>query len=1348
MAPSWSVDRSEIHDLERASLKSSNHDGDDTEGQDTEYSVEDILAERANPDDPGETQYLIKWENYELCHCTWEPAEHLGPGLLEQWQETKARVEAGQEEPYDIELYYAACRPHEEKNTRKQDQDQERDQRRWRLSQLLQPEALVQDDCSNNDAKETQDADSASLPPRKKSKPISKPKTTPKTLLDKPIVETSGAHIVNKEKPKQKRTPALPPKPAQKPREEKRTVPDQGKGKTGATTTGYRGTARAPTTNTSPTASKAAARGTLPQKAPASTPKTPSSNTVSKKPSVSAPKPSPKQPPRSSTSLATKFRGGKRLTATRTKPLPAETPARTTNVLIGGKVRKKRTNLIDAMDDPSKTPKAFSTLHVMNVAKKRGNERNDAAPPTFESIPSSFILNNDQNSRAKAGQTKTNVPSAAPGPSTFVESPAAVSPSDVNTGASTLKAKKSVSFAVAQEDVPEDEVMGDGIDDIFGETATMGHPSENLGPTNDSSPPRQLSPATNEDSRQTQVVAKTVAFGKANSDCIRVLFSGIVRKKQPWLDAFVAQEALGFDTVCSSSYFISHKSSLVEEILSAGAIEYVSDEILPLLQNVAANLRRQSFASHMVAERFSILVYPSQCDDWNGLNLEKFDTESPLRYIIYRSSSDVRLYPPASVPRAPARLVDIKGGSHCELLMNQLFGLDFSRFLPQNPKDKDKQVYMLVFHPKEAQVCRMVKLWLRSCHPNCRIFSHEIDGSWAKFHETVRSGAAGTIILHEDVTVHIRQIPRIYQMVDDNRSYTFWNLATGQYNPPRFPSELFITIEPGTLEMTRLFPHGRAFLITPSFALSDPIRLCQFLEWFKDYCCNPHYLIIACADFPNYLKAVALEKGKERYDMLTSQANNPNLEQLLTEAGLTITEFEARFKAWEILQTIMKEFGDNHIDEEIRKVHWATNFFDVNDEQSLVNWFCYWSATKLDRYRKFTVLGSSNSRNTAAYRRIDIPFYTDETLGDPDQSRLRDIQMSQGKEAKEAAACAKEHPQDATAAADLNIHSATKLRNWISSIQDYHRRKPNWARLHANPVSWLDVAMADHFGDPRFQYDTFNNWLGGVLAAPGANTLYGLFYTIDKPWNPDVHANAYGRHPWIAIVRPANPHLPSAAYSKMQLFIWDVSAHDRERIHGHSGVLLDMQKRLVDTVREGLPAKYPHLHLDDVYVGSETNFEVKPGDDLTDLTCRRIDEMMANGRVSLPPFDNLLPERGWKPLARPEWKHGMVVGSSGVLDAQKERGQPRKPHNTDGRIPSSIFYAPAPKVKVVKSKCVNYLYEASQAALARDESCQMMRYQYKSTLDWYHDMKTEGRDASHAHVDSADRILAKLLYKK
>ncbi|OTA65136.1 hypothetical protein K449DRAFT_420861 [Hypoxylon sp. EC38] len=1348
-------------DMDDISITSTNHDDD--ADQEKEWVVDDILAERDHPDMPEEKQYLIKWDNFPLDQCTWEPLENLGPGLLAEWNETKKEIEAGRRHPFDVEEFNAAYRARYARHER-------RNAKRIHLglspTYLPPPDppipedsasAAIRDEAGFDDGiRETDDIDPGRLPPTTRPQDVVKQKSSHIIPPENIREEASGTPNVKKKKPKQHLTPVPPSKSAQRPAEPKRAVSNDSI--VVKTKTGYQGTARKPNTGISSRPSSSAVPSTkdVDQKTPSSTSKAPSG-------------PLPKM----TSSLANKF-AGKKLTATRSRPQPAPPPPRRGNIFISGKERKKRASLGDIMDDPSRAPKAFSSLRVMNIAKKRGIERMDIAHPDISSIPPSFIISNERNNRPGADKTKTNAPSAPPEPPPLVQSPTAISPISTSAPPLAPKAKKSVRFTGAEDIPPEDVPMVDAPSNTVGDPDNglggVDYLSGSSGTANVLPQARRLSLANYQERGQTHVVSRPAVFGKAGSEPVQVLFTDIARQSQPWLTAFIAQERLDFSSICASYIFMGHKVSLIEEVLSAGAVEGKSDEIRSTLNNVAEHLRRGSYACHLVTEQFSILVYPTQCSGWDGLGLEKNMSGSPLRHMIYRSPGDTRLYPPMSVPRAPARLTEIEQASHCRILVKDLFGLDFSQFLPQVPSEKDKQVFMLIFPEREAQVRNMIKLWLRSCQPNCRIFSQELKDSWAKFHETVRAtSAAGTIILHEDVSVSVRKLPRMFQLLDNKRCYTFWDLATGQYNPPRFPSNVSATIEPGTLQMTRLFPHGRAFLITPSFALADPIRLCQFLEWFRNYCINPHYLIMACADFPNYLKAITLEKAKEHETMCSSHKGNPKLEDMLADHGLSKNDLEARFRAWEILKDIMKEFGDEEASEETRKVSWITDFIDPNDEQSLVNWFCWWSSLKCDRYRKFTVLGSSNSRIRAAYRNIEIPAYTEETVGDPDVALAREDKRRRAKET-EASEEVKRSNQDAfTTSTSTNTvstpttpvsrqssyfksslfrnDSAAELRQWIIAQFD-HTRFVNWARMHANPVSWLNVSMADHFGDPRCEYDTFKNWLGHTPEfSRSVNTWYGLFYTIDKEWNPKAPPHTYGRHPWIAVIRPADPHLNPARYSKMELFIWDVSARGAKRAHESTTPLLDMQRHLIEVAKQELPIKDKRFFLDMVYTSNATNFKFKPEDNPLDVTARRLQEMLGDGKTWLPPFRNLLLDRGWTVLPDSEWRGGMVKEASILQKSEKQHGAFPRHHSDKNKPQRSIWHPPRPK-KGGKTKCGNHLYEAAFNARTKDESCHKMRYQYKSTLEWYHDMKVEGRDASHVNVDSADRILDKLIHRK
>ncbi|KAI1076510.1 hypothetical protein F5B20DRAFT_555393 [Whalleya microplaca] len=1369
-------------DMDDISITSTDQEDVDENDANKDWFVDDVYAERPDPENPGETQYLIKWEGFPLDQCTWEPLKNFGPGLLLQWEETKKEIAAGNQKAFDVEEYNAACRAKTERHMRR---NAKRKRLGLPLTEPLPAELPVEIEDADSDsgaskdvtspeaeAQEREETTPSRVPPQTQPQHVIKQKIFRGIPSPKVLEGEKQDRPVNRRRPSQVSPTAssfkasLPAQPAAKPAASNNRTK-------GGTMTGYQGTARKPSTSIDPSRSKTIVGKGPNQRKPSSTPR----------PASILPAP----PPKPSSSLANKF-AGKRLTATRTRPQPAAPSAPIKKILKGGKERKKRVNLGDAMNDPTKAPKAFSTMRVRNLAKKRGIERSDNVPPSISSIPTSFILTNNEPHQHRPDQMSAKDPSSpSEGPS-FTQSPVALSPVDTSAATSAPKVKKSVRFTEVEDVEPEDHPMTDAPDQVLDKPGDVDPPLSASEPVKQPpSAPRKLSLANYQGRGQTQVVAKTVVFGSAGSNSVGVLFNGIARQSQPWLSAFIAQETLHFDTTCASYNFISQQSHLLGEILSAGAVEPPPKETTSALANVAENLQRCSFGFHMVADEFSILVYPSASEDWKGLGFETGTVESqaPLKHMIYKSQADPKLFPPNPLPEA---LDDKEQRPHSQII-NDLTGLDYSRFLPQAPKMKDNQVFMLLIPQSEMQVGNVIKFWLRSYQPDCRIFSHEYEESWARFHEAVRVGKAGTVIFHENVTCSIRKIPRIFQMVDNKRCYTFWDLATGQFNPPRFPSDMTTGIEPGTLQLTRLFPHGRAFLITPSFALSEPERLCQFLEWFKSYCCNPNYLIVAGSDFLSYLKAVTLEK-EEEYDSIcrSHRGSNSELDRLLDEFGLSRDELEARFRAWQILNEIIKEFGDEDTSEDIRKVQWITHFIDPNDEQSLVNWFCWWSTTKLDRYRKFTVLGSSARRRQAAYRIIEIPAYTDLTVNDPDLALAREIKERKAREAALEAADANEFGDDVSATpTDTNAGVSTDasttptsqvthefrsaifksdraddLRGWIDEF--IRSRGASWARLHTQPVSWPNVSMADHFGDLRCAYDTYKNWLGHApVFTKGVNTWYGLFYTIDKDWNSNTPPGTYGRHPWIAVFRPHSPHVHR--YARMELFIWDVAASERRRVWGRSRHLLDMQCRLVNLLREEVPLKCQGYYLDAVYVSSRTELKYTSSDNPLDITSRRIREMMDDGQYWLPPFEKMLYSRGWDLV---EWSNcqeaapGASSSSSSGADPRLQQSSSSssssvpgrapfpKHHSDDGKPLRSIFHAPAPKPEMegVRSKCANDLYEAAYGARLKDEAVQTVRYQYKPTLEWYHDLKNEGRDASHVSVDSADKVLNKLLQKK
>jgi len=732
---------------------------------DKDWFVDDILAERPHSSIPGAKQYLIMWEDFDLLDCTWEPVENLGDGLLAQWEEKKAEIEAGARQPFDLSLYEAACLPRAQRHAR-------RNAKRQRLGLPLTPpfppgyteEAPTastddqESSGSDDEAEEVTEVDPVVfVSARPKPKTVAGvdsgiSTTVPATSPSVPATSSTATGSTSKST----FTPISAPAPAKaktgtvttqkvvkqkiftgipSPVLQKDTVPSRVPGNdqrprpspplsnpsktsgtgpsskpaaptrktSGGTLTGYQGTARRSSLFAKSSSSKAPIQGksTSTQK-PSLT-----INTSIVSSSTSAGKPT-----------------AKRLTATRTRKLPVTAAV---NVFAGGKQAKKRKNLGDIMADPSKAPKAFSNLRITNIARKRGIEKGDAVG-SLASIPARFLLGDDQNIplRRLSITTPTTVesPSANEKPSDGTSVPPTAAPKAQPPAEPTepknieetrnVKRKKSVRF-MGEADTDMPDVISNLFDDPVDAKVNPERPNDN----DKTAAPRRSSLTTHQEQEWTQVIERPVKFG--HSQPLMVKFTGLPQQADSWFAALQAQTGFDFKCTCTAFHFFSQRFQLVMQGLCRGAIEPVSDQHAAALENVAESLRRSSLALHLVAQEYSLIVYPAKCTQWDWIDTgfeRNMDTASdgPLRHFIFRSADTLppRAYPSAffNDPEAFNQLIRPNGLNDPEIV-GILTKLDFAKLQPQELKLNGKQVYMLLIPLKARQLIRVMKAWLR-----------------------------------------------------------------------------------------------------------------------------------------------------------------------------------------------------------------------------------------------------------------------------------------------------------------------------------------------------------------------------------------------------------------------------------------------------------------------------------------------------------------------------------------------------------------------------------------------------------------------------------------------------------
>lgn len=323
---------------------------DEDEGD--EFEVEMVLSERPNPDDPTQSQYLIKWENYPMDQCTWEPLHNLGEGVLHGWEEARAEIEAGKREPFDIAIFEDAVRSAHNAELESLSSDRGLD-----VGAAVSGSDEDKDDYNDNSSKKghgdnTTDPASLSSPSLR--------------LMDEPAkttnLSTSTVKLATQDR--------LPPEGSQH-------------GVLAAPR--YQGTAT---------------KATRPQAGRDSVPKP-----VTSKFSADKSRPKSSIPATaatldsSSSSLRDKFTGKKAIRSRHVSRI----------VMPGEKQHHSRQKLGDKIGDPSQDPKQFPSWRAMKIARKRDIKNGDLAPRDVAAIPAHFLISND---RGKIATPKSKVTSS------------------------------------------------------------------------------------------------------------------------------------------------------------------------------------------------------------------------------------------------------------------------------------------------------------------------------------------------------------------------------------------------------------------------------------------------------------------------------------------------------------------------------------------------------------------------------------------------------------------------------------------------------------------------------------------------------------------------------------------------------------------------------------------------------------------------------------------------------------------------------------------------------------------------------------------------------------------------
>ncbi|KAK2047362.1 chromo domain-containing protein [Colletotrichum somersetense] len=1299
----------------------SEHDSDE------EWLVEGIHAQIR---EDGTDRYLVEWTGYPIEEATWEPKENMTDELLLEWRDTKARQARGEEEPFDVAAWQEAVdKRQQDKYQRHKERNIERKRRGLQLK-LWEGETNA-DYCLSDDDIGQDDYNAIFPPPkhveRQENAVLSderegrRPEKSPKlAAVEEPAPRTTvPAKMTEKmtEKPKSS-SKKKPSPPISQPRPQPSPL--------ALAISGHQGTEKRPVASKSRPVTKAA------------------------------------------TTAPTRHKARKTTVSSRTM-LGSQNSGTGINVFAAGKQIKQRRSLVQTVSDSNKDPRMFSNHRIRRKAELQSRDKADAVP---NPVPAKLFSISSGPPASSSSGTSNVVPRSATKHSADGFMARSASESSVafsDVADSTLpqnsesrptrpivRKRKSVQFAdLPLVDEPE------SVDEI--------HPKRLKSPPMPSDPsplshlPQKPQPVlrklsiTQYQSRSVgQSLDKAVIMGPSGTKDIQMTFENVRPDSDSWHSQFVNKDSLHFSRIFTARTFASQKVSVVERSLSHGSVRPKMPHDQEPVDRAAERLRLGSFGAACFYEDFIIVIYPVDCDEWKEVMAE-VEVTSPasvsLRYVIFK---------PQPVATKPLPVMKTSSSTSIEprtAIFRDLLRLDYRKLLPPRVLDGHHNFY-LAFPPSRKLLLDAVSEWLHAENPTCRVFSTKTAGDWTAF-TNPKIVTQGVVIVHETATDTLRRFPGLLKLLlhSNSATYWFWCIGESLQQHPLYPSirSTHHKAAPGKIELTRLFPHGNAILVTPSFLVSEPRRSLQLFEWYKNTHMKPYnnHKIVAAANIVQYLRDLAFERSSHRNALSVEAEGAHRLyktsepREAATKARFNQEECTARFETWAIVDGLRSSVQTSIVpDEQLEPIIFADESIDANDEQSLVNWFGCWSQTRFDQFRKFHVLGThGSSGNTHSINDRDIPLYAPGAGRDPGAEISG---MAHRSNQAVSDPDTEREPQDNATKVFGGLASHTFKTKLLELGKECESpRVCAFGKLYALPVSYYkDIAnTADSYQDSRRGFSTFDKWMeypwpffslyqpnfrvpNEVRGPTVLNTYFALFYTPDE----DSQSEPPARHPWLAIWRVQAPNKP---WEGTELLIWDIVAKERfpAGTSPYESQLFPAQQHLINLVRERGATKQRGLDLKQVWLGGFEPASTEYTSPI-DVTFANLEAMMRDVKRYLPLTEHHLTSRGFRkvyPGAAPAPKEPIT---SDAMDID-----PISRHQNHGGDTKIIFHPPrACNGPIRQSRCENLFYKWV-VNLDRQHQHKAYPYTFKPTVEWYQEQQVaEGRHFEHINVSSWKRI--------
>ncbi|TDZ34733.1 hypothetical protein C8035_v002648 [Colletotrichum spinosum] len=905
------------------------------------YEVEDVLCEI---EDDGEARFLIQWKNYPLTRATFEPEENMSEELLATWRETQKKQALGEKEIFD---HLAWLNEMEDMEVASRRRHQLRNLRRKRLGlRLTLRQGESKEDYYDSDEDVSQDDFNSILPPPKLVRKQSDlgtfgdelPKKQPPPLPPKQPTEVRPAAPRKRASAERSKSPSWSKSPATAIPSATATplqLRPQKPPPVSTTITGYQGTAKRPTVVVEPVGSTITVA--------------PLPNAVLK---------------------------AKKTKPSGTKIVKSTQPSN--NVFVGGKTRRTRPKLGDSMTDATKSSRMFTTHRVRRIAEIQSRDKADQAPANPPAGGMLFSISSGPPAAPSSKDPATTPPALSavepPSKSTLSSGMRQLPRPVLKRSADDMNGTPASNFSIATSDVPANVEQSRAAQPLAKKRKSVQWADLSLTEKSDAmdvdesvptgtelkpsprrlrSPPADLTDSLpNQPIRKMSVVQyhkravprnidKTIELGPAGTATVKVIFENVKSEAGEWYSLFVRQESMQFGSNCNARTFDRQRNNIVDRVLSHGNVKAMTPADEGLLTNAAERLKLGSFGVFSFRDGFTTVIYPKACQDWKAALAIGEDAPTgpsgPLKYVVFKPAiTAAQPLPPRKTEPPPSEL--------SASLFDDLFPMEYSKLQPSGLRDV-RHNFFLAFPPSRVALLDTVAEWLRMKNSNCRVYSTKTTGDWAAF-TNPKIVSNGVIVVHESVTSTLRRYPSMLKLLMHKTSatYLFWCIGESLQQFPLYPSirSMHDPAKPGRLEITRLFPHGSAVLVTPSFLVAEPCKAHALFSWHRGVAHKPrnNIKLVVASGLGNFLRDLAMEKDQHRKYLLAqadeAQGSQAKREERARELGLSHDECKARFGVWSIFEGLEESKLASIVpDEQLETIIFADESIDPLDEQSL-----------------------------------------------------------------------------------------------------------------------------------------------------------------------------------------------------------------------------------------------------------------------------------------------------------------------------------------------------------------------------------------------------------------------------